>query len=162
MITLNNKNFFLSIFILSVASIIAAIYIEYFLGIKPCALCIYQRLPYIFAIFICFFGINYNKNFLLNYMIILIFLISSMLSVYHVGVENGFFSELASCKNNTTEITDKQKLLEIIKNQNVSCKDVIFRIFGLSLATINLIISLTVVIFGTIFTNYEQNKQKKT
>ncbi len=148
MITLNNKNFFIGVFFLSLISILSAIYIEYIIGIKPCTLCIYQRLPYIFAIFICSLGINYPTNLFWSYLVILIFLISVLLSGYHIGIENGFFSEFTGCKNDNLKIVDKESLLEAIKNQNISCKDVNFRIFGFSLATINLIISLTVLILA--------------
>ena len=158
MIIFNNKNFFLILFFLSVGSILGAIYIEYFLGVKPCALCIYQRLPYVAAIFVCFLGINYHKNILWNYLIIVIFLMSAGLSGYHIGIENGFFVELASCKNESINVTDKEKLLEAMKTTNVSCKDVNFTILGFSLATINLIISLTVIIVGTMFAKNVKNK----
>ena len=157
MIIFNNKNFFLTVFFLSVGSIFGAIYIEYFLNVKACALCIYQRLPYLAAIFVCFLGINYHKNILWNYLIIVVFLISAGLSGYHIGIENGFFVELASCKNESINVTDKEKLLESMKTINVSCKDVNFTILGFSLATINLIISLTVVALGTIYIYHEKN-----
>ena len=158
MITLNNKNFFIGVLFLSFISIVSAIYIEYIIGIKPCALCIYQRLPYIFAIFVCFFGLNFPRSFVCIYLVILIFLVSVLLSGYHIGIENGFFSEFAVCKNNNLGIIDKDSLLEAIKNQNISCKNVNFRIFGLSLATINLIISLTVVTLAIILIKYVRNK----
>ena len=158
MITLNNKNFFIGVLFLSFISIVSAIYIEYIIGIKPCALCIYQRLPYIFAIFICSLGINSPTNLFWSYLVILIFLINILLSGYHVGIENGFFSEFTGCKNNNLQIVDKESLLEAIKNQNISCKDVSFRIFGFSLATINLIISLTVLLLAIILIKNVRNK----
>ena len=150
MITLNNKNFFIGVLFLSFISIVSAIYIEYIIGIKPCALCIYQRLPYIFAIFICSLGINSPTNLFWSYLVILIFLIGILLS--------GFFSEFTGCKNNNLQIVDKESLLEAIKNQNISCKDVSFRIFGFSLATINLIISLTVLLLAIILIKNVRNK----
>ena len=49
-------------------------------------------------------------------------------------------------------------LLKEIKQTPVSCKDVTFRIFGLSLATINTVISLALsVITIKLYLNYEKN-----
>ena len=103
-------------------------------------------------------GINSPTNLFWSYLVILIFLVGVLLSSYHIGIENGFFSELAGCKNNNLQIVDKESLLEAIKNQNISCKDVSFRVFGFSLATINLIISLTVLIIAIILIKNVRNK----
>ena len=62
------KNIYLLVFIISLLSILSAIYIEYILGEKPCLLCIYQRIPYLASIFICFLGYYNNKSFFLIYL----------------------------------------------------------------------------------------------
>jgi disulfide bond formation protein DsbB len=140
------KKFYSLILLICIISLISAIYIEHILEQKPCKLCIYQRLPYLVAIFICFFGYNYPKNILWLYLLTFTFLLSSILSGYHVGIENNIFYESAVCTNENFNITDKSKLLESLNNQSPSCKNVIFTVFGLSLATINFMISLLVSI----------------
>ena len=59
---LKRKNIYLLIFIYSIIAILSAIYIEKVLGYLPCKLCIYQRIPFLVAIFICFLGYNYFKS----------------------------------------------------------------------------------------------------
>ena len=152
------KKFYSLILFLCIISLLGAIYIEYVLEQKPCKLCIYQRLPYLVAIFLCFFGYNYPKNILWLYFLILTFLLSSILSGYHVGIENNIFLESEVCTNENFNITDKSKLLESLSNQTPSCKNINFTIFGFSLATINFMISLLVTIICVLIVKNEKNK----
>ena len=144
--------------ILSILILIGAIYIEFVFGAKPCKLCIYQRYPYIIAIFLSFFGYINSNNKILLYIIIINFIISLILSIYHTGIENNFFSEYGICDTNNILITDTEKLLNLLEESMPSCKDVLFRIFGLSLATINVLISILIIVMLILIKSYEKNK----
>ena len=102
-----------------------------------------------------------NENFIIL-LLILTFIFSFVISFYHFGIEQDFFEESAVCGlNNTSEITSKEELLKQLQVKTVSCKDVTFRIFGFSLTTINILISLFIIFVLTkIFTNYEKFKNK--
>ena len=91
----------------------------------------------------------------------LIFFILVILSFYHFGIEQGFFEESTVCGiQNTTEIISKEELLKQLQEKTVSCKDVTFRIFGFSLTTLNIILSLILIIFlVNIFNNYDKFKK---
>ena len=151
------KKFYSLVLLVCIISLVSAVYIEYIMQQKPCKLCIYQRLPYLVAIFICFFGYNFSKNFLWIYLLIVTFVISTILSGYHVGIENNIFNEFSGCKNNNLDITDKSKILESLNNNMPKCKDVNFRIFGLSLATINFMISLIIIAISILIIKNEKN-----
>lgn len=154
---INKKFYFLGIFLISLLSLIIALYIEYVMGIKPCKLCLYQRIPYLISLLISFLGYMYIKRPLWIYLSLLVFFLSIIISGYHVGIENGIFEELKVCKNNL-DILSKEDLLNSLKNQNIPCKEVPIKLFGLSLATINLILSLTVVVVTIILIKYAKNK----
>ena len=154
---INKKFYFFGIFLISLLSLIIALYIEYVMGIKPCRLCLYQRIPYLISLFISFLGYMYIKRPLWIYLSLLVFFLSVIISGYHVGIENGIFEELKVCKNNL-DILSKEDLLNSLKNQNIPCKEVPIKLFGLSLATINLILSLTVVVVTIVFLKYAKNK----
>ena len=160
-IFLNKKSFYLFVLFYSLFAIFFALYVEYILGYKACKLCLYQRVPYIIAIFISFIGYNYFKNDKILILIIVIFSVSFFISGYHYGIENNFFEEFSGCAVNSLEIVDKTELLKSLNDNVISCKDVKFKIFGISLAGINLFFSLLIVIYslGTFF--YEKNKSKK-
>ena len=149
------------IFIISIISIISAYFIEYVLGHQPCNLCLIERVPYILSTILI--TINYklkqNEKFIII-LLILIFIFSFLISVYHFGIEQGIFEESAVCSlNNTTDIISKDELLKILNEKTISCKDVTFRVFGLSLTSINIIISLIImVILIKIYNTYEKIK----
>ena len=152
------KKFYLVIFLISIISLLGAIFIENILEQSPCKLCLYQRIPYLISIFICFFGFNYYKNFLWMYLLLILFIISAILSGYHVGIENSIFEEFSGCTSENINITNKLDLLNNLKKTMPSCKNVDFKLFGLSLATINLIISLIISAISITLIKYEKNK----
>ncbi len=143
------------------ASLIGAYFIEHILGYQPCKLCIYERIPYIISILLIFEILFLKKNIKLSLLLIsLTFICSSILAFYHFGIEQGLFVESFLCENEKiSEILSKDKLLEQLKNNTVSCKDVSFTFLGLSLAAINTILSLILsVIFIKLFLNYGKNE----
>ena len=160
-IFLNKKNFYLFILFYSLLAIFFALYIEYILQFKPCKLCLFERIPYILAIIIInikFLFKKYEKIYLL--LISLIFASATLLSFYHFGIEQGFIEESMVCDlNNQNNSLNVEDILNQLKENTISCKDVTFRLLGLSLATINTITSLIIsVITINIFLNYEKNK----
>ena len=158
MVFSNRKNFYLIILFTSLICIISALYIEYILQYEPCKLCIYQRLPYIAAIFVSFIGLNYSTNDRVLIIIIMIFTISAIISGYHFGIENNLIEEISSCTNDSLDISNKSRLLESLsKSMPVDCKDATFKIFGVSLAAINTIFSILIVIFSIRTLTYEKN-----
>ena len=152
------KNFYLIILFVSITSIISALYIEYILHYEPCRLCIYQRLPYLAAIFVSLIGFFYLRNDKVLIIIIIIFTISVIISGYHFGIENSLIKEISSCTNKSLDISNKSKLLETLnKSMPIDCKDTTFKIFGVSLAAINTIFSILIVIFSIRTLVYEKN-----
>ena len=158
---IKNKNTLSVILIFSILALTAAYFVQYVLGHKPCNLCLIERLPYILAIIIISLGLILKKfEKAIIVFLILIFLAATIISFYHFGIEQGFFKESLVC-NLDSSITNlsKENLIKELQQQTVSCKDVSFRIFGLSLATINTIISLILsVITIKLFLNYGKNE----
>ena len=158
---MKNKTILNIILFISIFALGSAYFIEYILDHQPCNLCLIERLHYFFAIIIIFLCLSLNKfeKFIFTSLGI-IFTSATILSLYHVGIEQEFFKESLVCiSNNEINILNKEDLLKEIKNTIVSCKDVDFTLFGLSLATINTIISfiLSVITFK-LFLNYEKNR----
>ena len=160
MLKQSNNVFLIVIFAIISLTIISALIIQYWLGHEPCKLCLYERIPYFLSILLLIKIFLFKKNQKITLLILsLVFISSSALAFYHFGIEQGFFNESLVCKaEDLSKILSKEKLLEQLKQNSVSCKDVSFRILGLSLAAINTIFSLLLsVIFIKIFLNYEKN-----
>ena len=161
MINLSKKNFLEITFLISLFALISAYFVEYVLGHQPCNLCLIERIPYIGALIIIV--VNYKFNNLEKYLILLlifVFLAGTFISLYHLGIEQGFIKESLLCDlKNGSKILTKEELLQQLQEKMVSCKDVTFKIFGFSLTTLNLIISLLItIIFTKIYLGYEKNK----
>ena len=152
------KKFYTIIFIISLLSLLIALYIEFFLGYKPCKLCIYQRIPYLIAIFFTFLGISYSKNLIWLYALLLTFFSSFLISGYHLGIEQEIFNEFSGCTANSIDIIDKNELLKLLNSEVNNCKIVNFKIFGLSLATINFLLSFIIFILILKVIKNEKNR----
>ena len=158
----NNRLILNSILAFSILSLTIAYFIQYILGHKPCNLCLIERIPYIASIILISLIFIINKfEKLISLILLLFFTFGSIISFYHVGIEQGFFSESLLCNIGIgNENLTGEDLLKQLKNSSViSCKNVTFRFVGLSLATINTVISvLFSVIMFKVIKNYGQNK----
>ena len=160
MLNLNKKKFLLLTFLISLFALISAYFIEYILGHQPCNLCMIERIPYVIALIII--TINYKFNHLEKYLILLlvfVFLASTLISLYHLGIEQGFIKESLVCDlKNSSKILSKEEILQQLQQKIVSCKDVTFKILGFSLTTLNIIISLLItIVFTKIYFSYDKN-----
>ena len=159
---LNNKSLFLNLILfVSFVALISAFFIEYILGHQPCNLCILERIPYVIAIVIILLNYKFSqfeKIFLV--LLVIVFLTATILSVYHFGIEQGFIEESLVCDlKNGSEATSKEEILKQLQEQKVSCKDVTFKILGLSLTTYNIVISILITINALkIYLNYAKSK----
>ena len=136
------------IFIISLISLISAYFIEYILGHQPCNLCLIERIPYILSIILIFINYMNKKNEkIIILLLMLIFIFSFSISVYHFGIEQNFFEESLVCgsKGEINNIS-KEELLLLLSEKIVSCKDVTFRVFGLSLTSINILLSFMITL----------------
>jgi disulfide bond formation protein DsbB len=156
----SNKLLLNGILVFSILSLSIAYFIQYVLGHKPCNLCIIERIPYIAAIILIslvFILNRYQK--IISSLILIFFIFGAVVSFYHFGIEQGFFSESLICELTNNNPLNKEELLNQLKKAEiVSCKDVTFRFLGLSLATINTIISLALSgIMFKVIKNYGKN-----
>ena len=157
----NNKNLLIKfIFLVSIIALVSALFIEYFLGHQPCNLCVFERVPYLLAIMIILFSFKFNqfeKFFIL--LLTIVFLVGAILSIYHLGIEQGFIQESLVCDlKNGSNLLSKEEILKQLQEKNVSCKDVTFKMFGLSLTKYNILISILITFSaGKIYFNYDKN-----
>jgi len=161
MLSIKNKYTLNIVLIFSIFALIAAYFIQYILGHEPCNLCLIERIPYFAAIILIslIFILNKHEK-IITLIVSLFFIFGAIISFYHFGIEQGFFSESLVCDlSNGNKAASAQDLLKQLKKETVSCKDVTFRVLGLSLATFNTIISLIIsAILLKIVINYDKDK----
>tara|TARA_Y100000996_G_scaffold414483_1_gene405509 strand:- start:1957 stop:2445 length:489 start_codon:yes stop_codon:yes gene_type:complete len=157
-----SKNIYINTtFIISFFSLISAFYIEHILGYQPCNLCLIERIPYALSILILLINYKFEINQRgITLLLLIIFIFSIGISIYHFGIEQGFFKESTLCSTgNESEFQSKEELLKELQKLNINCKDVTFRILGFSLTTINIFISMFLIIL--LLKNLNINEKNK-
>ena len=160
MLKQTNNIFLIVVLAIIVLTITSALIIQYLLGYEPCKLCLYERIPYFLSVLLLIKILFFTKYEKITFLILsLVFISSTALAFYHFGIEQGFFSESFVCNLDNQSITlTKEQLLKELNQNIVGCKEVTFRILGLSLAAINTILSIVLsIIFLKLFFNYGSN-----
>ena len=143
---MNKKIVLNSLIVFCFIALSFAYFVEFILGHEPCNLCKIERIPYMGSIIFISFLIFTNKwEKIILSLVLLLFIFGAVTSIYHVGIEQGIFSESLLCElgiNNN--IQDADELLKTLEKTSISCKDVSFKIFGLSLATFNAFLSIVI------------------
>ena len=143
---MNKKIILNSLIILSFIALSSAYFIEFILDHEPCNLCKIERVPYIGSIILISFLIFSNRwEKIVLSIVLLLFIFGAVTSIYHVGIEQGIFNESLLCElgmNSGAQSPDE--LLKTLKKTPISCKDVTFSVFGLSLATFNAFLSIVI------------------
>ena len=161
MISKNNKHILNGVLIFSILSLSIAYFIQYVLDHKPCNLCLIECIPYIASVILISLIFILNKfEKIISIIILLFFIFGAIVSFYHFGIEQGFFKESLVCDlGNNANLSKEQLLKQLESSSIVSCKDVTFRVLGLSLATINTVISIILsVIMVKVIKNYDKNQ----
>ena len=117
--------------------------IQYILGFQPCSLCIIERIPYALAIVIILLNYKFREDQVFySILLLLVFLFSFVISLYHLGIEQGIISESNICASDDINLITKDEILNSLKEIRISCKDVAFKIFDLSLTSYNMMLSV--------------------
>tara|TARA_X000001036_G_scaffold420855_1_gene442112 strand:+ start:645 stop:1136 length:492 start_codon:yes stop_codon:yes gene_type:complete len=143
MVNLKKEKYLLILLISCFVVLTSALVIQYIFGYQPCNLCVIERIPYVLAIIILILNYNFeNDQVFYSVLLLLVFLFSFIISLYHLGIEQGLIDESSICESNNKNLITKEEILNSFQEIRISCKDVTFRIFDLSLTTYNMIISI--------------------
>ena len=138
--------------------ILTVYYIEYIMGIYACNLCKYQRVPVFINIFLLsILIINKKKFFKLLYILILSITVNIMISTYHIGIEQNIFSESKICTSKDNILNKDELLKQLEKKNDAGCSKVTFKLFGLSLSTLNF---FTNIVFLLLCVHILRNEKK--
>ena len=142
---------------ISFSMILFALISEYVFGFVPCSLCLIQRYPHILvavtSVWLIFFR---THNVFLYPVNTLVMALSIILASYHVGVEQSIFQGPQSCSSSNLPLVSEKSaealLKEILNTSATRCNEVTWSFMGLSMATWNLILSITLFIGWTVST----------
>jgi disulfide bond formation protein DsbB len=139
----------LIIIAISAGSLATAYFFQFVIGLQPCMLCLYQRIPHALEIilgFLAFFTAYKRKKPKKSAFFILLASVlyfgSAVLALYHTGVEHHWWvSILEACTNPLISTGSKDLLSQIEKAESVRCDSVPWQMFGISMAGYNAILS---------------------
>ena len=159
--SLKEENFLQILFIMSILILGTAFIIEYVFGYMPCNLCKIERIPYGLSIIILIVNYNFKGNQIFySVLLMLVFSFSTIISIYHLGIEQGFFEESTVCATKNLNLLTKEEVLKSLNELSISCKDVAFKVFGLSLTNYNIIMSVLMFLISTkIYSLSNDNKK---
>ena len=151
--------FFKISFLVSSIMLISAFYLEYFHGALPCDLCITQRwfhgaiIAYSLVIIFILNKTSISKKLLLLGGTIL-WLSSSIAGLYHFGIEMNFWTGPDGCSSSID--FSKDTLTYLLSKSPIKCDEVMFKIFGLSLAGWNALVSFFAFLLFSILFYYKR------
>jgi len=152
------------VLVISSIAIINVLIAEYVFNILPCKMCLYQRYPYYFIIFISLIYIVSKKIPLEWYywMNTLSFATGLFFSVWHVGIEQKILPGLSGCSSIIKLSQSLTELKEQILNQSiVACDEITWAFMGLSAATLNTMLLTFLLVINTIFLAQNYSDKEK-
>ena len=141
---------------ISFIALSAALMSQYVFGLNPCVLCIYQRIPYVFAIafgLIAYGAARQCKNTTRFFIFLAVFVlfVDSTIAVFHVGVEQKWWEGLSECSvSSGAEMTLEELRQAVLSAPVVRCDEVAWSLFGISMAGYNALLSFALGVFGSI------------
>ena len=132
------------------ASVLFSFFLEFFLNLIPCKLCLYQRYLWLFLLLACIINLKQSSKSRYIEIIITITLFAIItLSFYHSGIEFGFFNNIISCTSENNETVNSIEELDfLIRNtKNMDCAFPKFKVFNLSLSNLSFLFSTSLLLF---------------
>ena len=132
------------------ASVLFSFFLEFFLNLIPCKLCLYQRYLWLFLLLACIINLKQSSKSRYIEIIITITLCAIItLSFYHSGIEFGFFNNIISCTSENNETVNSIEELDfLIRNtKNMDCAFPKFKVFNLSLSNLSFLFSTSLLLF---------------
>lgn len=132
------------------ASVLFSFFLEFFLNLIPCKLCLYQRYLWLFLLLACIINLKQSsKSRYIETIIIITLCAIITLSFYHSGIEFGFFNNIISCTSENNETANSIEELDfLIRNtKNMDCAFPKFKVFNLSLSNLSFLFSTSLLLF---------------
>jgi disulfide bond formation protein DsbB len=125
----------LILLVLSIAVVGGALIAQYWAGLRPCELCLYERWPYYAAIALTAVVLVIGRRGISRTALILeglIFIASAVLAFYHIGVEQHWFAGPTACTATTLKAGSVEALRQqLLATPTVRCDEIQWSVFGL-------------------------------
>lgn len=131
----------------SVGALGSALIGQYAFDLYPCTLCIYQRIPYVITIVLGLLAMfKYTRPALI--LCGIAFSVGWVIAVYHVGVEQAWWENIAGCSFDTSDTSLEAIHAQILNGPRALCTDVAWDLYGISMAGYNAFMSAIMAVFA--------------
>ena len=146
----------MGLLLVSSATLSGAYAFQYLGGLQPCALCLYQRWPWWIAAGLALLALLLVRKRRLSRVFsalgTLSLFVGAGIAIYHVGVEQHWWSGPTACSVATaTPQTLDELRAQVLGAPVVRCDEVGWSLFGISMAGYNGIISFTTALAALAF-----------
>ena len=121
-------------------------------GYEPCVLCLYQRIPYAVIAVLgvsAIFMTQPDRQRLITALSALTLAVSAGIALYHVGVEQHWWTSAAPCGASGAAVSSTEDFLAALQEKpEKSCGDIDWTLFGVSMATYNTVISALLAVLS--------------
>lgn len=139
----------LAILAVSAGALGVAYTAQYAFGVEPCRLCLYQRVPYAGSGLLAILALGLPSEGRARAWAValcaVLFLAGAVIAFHHVGVERHWWASAASCAaggGEVAEMTLEEMKARLLAPAEKPCDVVDWALFGLSMATYNVAVSL--------------------
>jgi len=139
------------------AAILGAYFFQYVMKLAPCPLCLEQRVPYYLAIplalvvaWLAARGAPRPLVWLGFGLLVALALVGAGLGAYHAGIEWKWWTGPTECTGDMPQFDGGDLLGQIRNTSVVRCDQAAWRLFGLSLAGYNVLVSLALAALGIV------------
>jgi disulfide bond formation protein DsbB len=131
----------------AILSLGSAYLAEYGFGLKPCILCLYERVPYAIVLVAAFLMLTPKRspvavNAWLKLLCALAFSVGAGIAFFHVGVEHHWWEGTEKCSGSTLAKTLDELKSQILGAPTVRCDEPAFVFLGISMAGYNMLWSI--------------------
>lgn len=141
---------FLGLLAASLLILAAALAFQFIGGLHPCALCLWQRYPYVAVIGLAGIGaglarvgVQRRQLAVLMGLCALAFLVDAGIATFHVGVEQKWWEGLTACSGTVSGAASTAELRErLLAAPVVRCDEIAWSLFGVSMAGYNFLMAL--------------------
>tara|TARA_B100000073_G_C23345910_1_gene416812 strand:+ start:13 stop:501 length:489 start_codon:yes stop_codon:yes gene_type:complete len=136
-----------------------AFVIEYGFKVASCKLCVYQRIPYVLTILTGLVLYFLDKTRLYLVLTVLFQIIGLGVAIFHSLIERNLIQYEMACTSVSNDFDNIEELRLFLEDAPIiKCNEINFSFLGLSLANMNILVSLMIIFLTTLFLVKDENK----
>jgi disulfide bond formation protein DsbB len=137
---------------ISFSALAGAYFFQYVVGLPPCPLCLYQRIPHAMNVVLGLTAFIFSGRPKASASIILlaslVYMSSASIAFYHAGVEQHWWASFLEACTAQIDSASGNLLQQIEQTRAVRCDTIPWQMFGISMAGYNAVLSILTAVYA--------------